>query len=68
MASKWTLVLVLENEAERRAIEDIFKRIDEATKTFEVNLNLIQLDIAWTTERQVNIILSEIKVNIKIFY
>ncbi|KAF8349107.1 hypothetical protein F5887DRAFT_550976 [Amanita rubescens] len=45
MASKWTLVRVLENEADRKAIEDIFRRIDEATKTF-------QLDIAWTTERQ----------------
>jgi len=28
----------------------------------------IQLDIAWTTERQVNVVLSEIKVNIKVFY
>ncbi|KAF8346758.1 hypothetical protein F5887DRAFT_916537 [Amanita rubescens] len=58
MGSKGTFIRVLENEADRGAIEDIFKRIDEATKTF-------QLDIAWTTERQVNVILSEIKVNIK---
>ena len=37
MASKWTLVRVLENEADRKAIEDIFKRIDGATKTFQVH-------------------------------
>ena len=39
MASKGTLVRVLENEADKGAIEDIFKRIDEATKTFQVNPN-----------------------------
>ncbi|KAM6491922.1 hypothetical protein JOM56_012560 [Amanita muscaria] len=36
MASKGTFIRVLENEADRGAIEDIFKRIDEATKTFQV--------------------------------
>jgi len=41
MASKGTLVRVLENEADRKAIEDIFKRIDWATKTFQVNPNLL---------------------------
>jgi hypothetical protein len=41
MTSKWTLVRVLENEADRGAIEDIFKRIDEATKTFQVSPNLL---------------------------
>jgi len=69
----------MKNEADRNAIMDIFKVIDEATKTFQVNLtsyqiiaNLlirsIQLYNELTTGRQVNDIHYEIKVNIKIFY
>ncbi|KAF8324631.1 hypothetical protein F5887DRAFT_279974 [Amanita rubescens] len=45
MASKGTFRRVLENEADKGAIEDIFKEIDQATKTF-------QLDIAWFIERR----------------
>jgi hypothetical protein len=41
MASKGTFVRVLENEADRGAIEGIFKQIDEATKTFQVNPNFL---------------------------
>jgi hypothetical protein len=41
MRSKGTFIRVLENEADRGAIEDIFKRIDEATKTFQVNPNFL---------------------------
>ncbi len=79
MASKGTFVRIMKNEADRNAIMDIFKVIDEATKTFQVNLtsyqiiaNLlirsIQLYNELTTGRQVNDIHYEIKVNIKIFY
>ena len=41
MASKGTLRQLLENEADKRTIEGIFKRIDQATKTFQVNPNLL---------------------------
>ena len=41
MASKGTLRQVLENETDRNAIEGIFKRIDEARKTFQVSPNFL---------------------------
>ena len=44
MASKGIFIRVLENEADRGAIEDIFKEIDEATKTFQVNPNFLVSD------------------------
>ena len=64
-----TLVRVLENEADRKAIEDIFKRIDGATN-FQVNPKLLSdYQLAHTPIQldQVDVILSEIKVNIKMF-
>ena len=48
------------------------QRLSRSTLTAYRITNLlirhIQLDIAWTIERQVNVMLSEIKVNIKTFY
>jgi hypothetical protein len=41
MGSKGTFRQILENEANRSAIEGIFKRIDEARKTFQVNPNFL---------------------------
>ena len=37
MSAKGTCRRVLENEADKNAISDSFKRIDEATKTFQVD-------------------------------
>ena len=37
MSAKGTFRRVLENEVDKNAISDSFKRIDEATKTFQVN-------------------------------
>ena len=37
MSEKGTFRRVLENEADKNAIGDSFKRIDEATKTFQVD-------------------------------
>jgi hypothetical protein len=36
MLAKGTFRRVLENEADKKAVEDSFKRIDEAAKTFQV--------------------------------
>jgi hypothetical protein len=78
MPLEGTFLQILKNEANRKAIEDIFKWIDEAMKNLQVSCNLvsdcqllicrIQLDINWSTETKVNDILSEIKVNINVFY
>ena len=43
MASEGTFKQILKNEANRKTIEDIFKRIDKATKAFQVNPNFIIL-------------------------
>ena len=37
MLAKRTFRRVLENEVDKNAISDSFKRIDEATKTFQVD-------------------------------
>ncbi|KAF8632480.1 hypothetical protein AX14_010824 [Amanita brunnescens Koide BX004] len=55
MPLEGTFLRILKNEANRKAIEDIFKQIDEAMKN-------LQLDIDWSTETKVNDILSEIKL------
>lgn len=41
MASEGTFKQILKTEANRNTIEGIFKRIDEATKTFQVDPNLL---------------------------
>jgi hypothetical protein len=41
MASEGTFKQILKNVANRKTIEDIFKQIDDATKTFQVNPNLL---------------------------
>ncbi|KAF5319683.1 hypothetical protein D9619_008889 [Psilocybe cf. subviscida] len=55
LARKGAFRRVLENEGDKKAVEDIFKRIDQATKTF-------QIGIALATERKVDDIHSEIKL------
>ncbi|KAF5319160.1 hypothetical protein D9619_008785 [Psilocybe cf. subviscida] len=55
VSEKGTFRRVLENEANKKSIDDGFKRIDEATKTF-------QLNIAMAIERKVDDIHSEIKL------
>ena len=41
MSAKGTFRRVLENEVDKNAISDSFKRIDEATKTFQVDAILL---------------------------
>ncbi|KAF8155552.1 mycorrhiza-induced NACHT/WD-repeat protein [Crassisporium funariophilum] len=55
MSEKGTFRRILENDADKNAISASFKRVDEAMKTF-------QLDIAWTTERKMDDIHSEIEL------
>ncbi|KAF5311029.1 hypothetical protein D9619_008102 [Psilocybe cf. subviscida] len=55
MSKKGTFRRVLENEADKKAVEDAFKRIDGATKTF-------QIDIALATARMMEDVHSEIKL------
>ncbi|KAF5319337.1 hypothetical protein D9619_008898 [Psilocybe cf. subviscida] len=55
LAGKRVFRRVLENEGDKKAVEDRFKRIDGATKTF-------QIGIAIATERKVDDIHSEVKL------
>jgi hypothetical protein len=50
MSEKWTLRQILENEADKKAVEDGFKRIDEATKNFPVGAYFaLRLQVAHTS-------------------